>query len=116
MLFARRFAPLSETIMPRRFGSPTPLFFSAVWGRLQLQRRLAGKTEIDENPHNRTVRNKTSNHPGRHADGELDAGAWSCGMVAGLIHDIPTCKELIERIMVEAEAIIRSRLEALLAA
>jgi NADH:quinone reductase (non-electrogenic) len=37
-------------------------------------------------------------------------------MVAGLIHDIPTCKELIERIMVEAEAMIRSRLEALLAA
>ena len=32
-------------------------------------------------------------------NGELDAGAWSCGMVAGLIHDIPTVKELIERIM-----------------
>ena len=49
-------------------------------------------------------------------DGELDAGAWSCGMVAGLIHDIPTCKELIDRIMAEAEAIIGSRLEGLLAA
>jgi nitronate monooxygenase len=49
-------------------------------------------------------------------DGELDAGAWSCGMVAGLIHDIPTCEELIARIMAEAEAIIRSRLEGLLAA
>jgi nitronate monooxygenase len=49
-------------------------------------------------------------------DGEMDAGAWSCGMVAGLIHDIPTCKELIGRIMAEAEAIIRSRLEGLLAA
>jgi NADH:quinone reductase (non-electrogenic) len=49
-------------------------------------------------------------------DGELDAGAWSCGMVAGLIHDIPTCKELIDRIMAEAEAIIRNRLEGLLAA
>jgi hypoxanthine phosphoribosyltransferase len=36
-------------------------------------------------------------------DGELDAGAWSCGMVAGLIHDIPTRKELIGRIMAEAE-------------
>ena len=47
-------------------------------------------------------------------DGELDAGAWSCGMVAGLIHDIPTCKELIDRIMTEAEAIIRSRLEGIL--
>jgi NADH:quinone reductase (non-electrogenic) len=49
-------------------------------------------------------------------DGEMDAGAWSCGMVAGLIRDIPTWKELIDRIMIEAEAIIRSRLEGLLAA
>jgi NADH:quinone reductase (non-electrogenic) len=49
-------------------------------------------------------------------EGDMDAGAWSCGMVAGLIHDIPTCKELIERIMREAEAIIRQRLEGLLAA
>ncbi|PJG53113.1 nitronate monooxygenase [Bradyrhizobium forestalis] len=43
-------------------------------------------------------------------DGQMDAGAWSCGMVAGLIHDIPSCKELIDRIMDEAETIIRSRL------
>jgi nitronate monooxygenase len=43
-------------------------------------------------------------------DGDMDAGAWSCGMVVGLIHDIPTCKELIDRIMSEAEQIIRGRL------
>ena len=36
--------------------------------------------------------------------------AWSCGMVAGLIHDIPTCKELVERIVSDAEEIIKSRL------
>ena len=48
--------------------------------------------------------------------GEMDAGGWSCGMVAGLIHDIPTCKELIDRIMAQAEEIIRQRLEGLLAA
>jgi nitronate monooxygenase len=42
--------------------------------------------------------------------GDLDAGAWSCGMVAGLIHDVPTCKELIDRIMKEADALIRGRL------
>ncbi|HEY1414309.1 MAG TPA: nitronate monooxygenase family protein [Caulobacteraceae bacterium] len=48
--------------------------------------------------------------------GEMDAGGWSCGMVVGLIHDIPTCKQLIERIMAEAEAIIRDRLGTLLAA
>src|ERR1700730_11923789 len=29
-------------------------------------------------------------------DGDMDAGAWSCGMVVGLIHDIPTVKELID--------------------
>jgi nitronate monooxygenase len=39
-------------------------------------------------------------------EGTMDAGAWSCGMVAGLIHDIPTCQELIDRIMLEAEEII----------
>ena len=49
-------------------------------------------------------------------DGEMDAGAWSCGMVAGLIHDVPTVAELIGRIMREAEALIRGRLEGLLAA
>ena len=43
-------------------------------------------------------------------EGDMDAGAWSCGMVAGLIHDIPTCKQLIDRIMSEAEGIIRDRL------
>ena len=43
-------------------------------------------------------------------EGAMDAGAWSCGMVAGLIHDIPTCKELIERVVSEAEEIIASRL------
>ena len=46
--------------------------------------------------------------------GDMDAGAWSCGMVVGLIHDIPTCKELIDRIMGEAEALIRRRLEGML--
>jgi nitronate monooxygenase len=43
-------------------------------------------------------------------DGNMDAGAWSCGMVAGLIHDVPTVKELIDRIMSQANAIITSRL------
>jgi NADH:quinone reductase (non-electrogenic) len=48
-------------------------------------------------------------------DGTMDAGAWSCGMVAGLIHDVPTCKELIDRIMAEADAIIRQRMMGMLA-
>jgi NADH:quinone reductase (non-electrogenic) len=46
-------------------------------------------------------------------DGDMNAGAWSCGMVAGLINDIPTCKELIDRIMSEADGLIRQRLEGM---
>ena len=48
-------------------------------------------------------------------EGTMDAGAWSCGMVAGLIHDIPTCKELVERIVADAEEIIKSRLSQFVA-
>ncbi len=44
-------------------------------------------------------------------DGQMDAGGWSCGQVAGLIHDIPTVKELVDRIMSEADEIIAQRLK-----
>ncbi|WP_293908226.1 nitronate monooxygenase family protein [Phenylobacterium sp.] len=47
-------------------------------------------------------------------DGQMDAGGWSCGMVAGLIHDIPTVKDLIDRIMAEAESLIAERLAGFL--
>src|SRR6476646_4100813 len=47
-------------------------------------------------------------------DGEMDSGAWSCGMVVGLINDIPTVKELIDRIMADAERLIRERLTGFL--
>ncbi len=42
--------------------------------------------------------------------GDLSKGVFWAGMVQGLIHDIPTCKELIDRIISEAEAIIDQRL------
>ncbi len=47
-------------------------------------------------------------------EGDMDAGAWSCGMVAGLIHDVPTVGELVSRIMREAEQIVSQRLARLL--
>ena len=46
------------------------------------------------------------------SDGDMDAGAWSCGMVAGLIHDIPSCDELVGGMVKEAEEIIAKRLAA----
>ena len=47
-------------------------------------------------------------------DGDMDAGAWSCGMVAGLIEDIPSVQALVDGIMAEAEEIISRRLQSLI--
>jgi NADH:quinone reductase (non-electrogenic) len=49
-----------------------------------------------------------------YANGDADHGIWSAGQVQGLIHDIPSCAELVSRIMREAEAIIRTRLGSML--
>lgn len=64
------------------------------------------------------VRDLVAGKRGRAAleDGAIDEGIWSAGQVQGLIHDIPSCKDLVDRIVSEAEAIIRKRLEASLAA
>ncbi|OJF84970.1 nitronate monooxygenase [Nocardia seriolae] len=47
-------------------------------------------------------------------EGDLDAGIWSAGQVQGLIDDIPTCGELVSRMVSEAEALIRERLAGML--
>ena len=49
-----------------------------------------------------------------YATGDADEGIWSAGQVQGLIHDIPTCAELVSRIMRDAEAIIQSRFEGMM--
>lgn len=83
---------------------------TAVEKILEIEREKGAATSIEDirdfvaGPKNRRVLQ----------EGVMDAGAWSCGMVAGLIHDIPSCKELIDRIMREAETIIRTRLEGFL--
>jgi nitronate monooxygenase len=56
-----------------------------------------------------------SRSPAVFEKGELDAGVWSSSGVMGLIHDVPTCAELIERIVADATEIIRKRLPAMVA-
>ena len=46
--------------------------------------------------------------------GDLSKGVFWAGMIQGLIHDIPTCQELIDRIIGEAEAIVRDKLASML--
>ena len=79
---------------------------------LEIEQEKGSDVDIED------IRHLVAGEQGRKVlhDGEMDAGAWSCGMVAGLIHDIPTCEELIDRIMSEADEIIRGRLEGLLGA
>ncbi len=85
---------------------------AAVERVLEIEREKGPEVTIED------IRRFVAGEQGRKVlhDGEMDAGAWSCGMVAGLIHDVPTVKELVDRIMSEAEQIIRERLEGLLAA
>jgi nitronate monooxygenase len=45
----------------------------------------------------------------------MDGGIWSVGQSQGLIHDIPSCKELVSRIMRQADGIIHARLDRMAA-
>lgn len=78
---------------------------AAVERLLEKERELGEKLKFDD-----IIEEVAGVYPSIMLEGEMDAGAWSCGMVAGLIHDIPTCQELIDRIMAQAEEIITSRL------
>lgn len=46
-------------------------------------------------------------------EGDTEAGIMSAGQIMGLIHDIPTCQELIDRIMSDAEEVIQDRLASM---
>jgi nitronate monooxygenase len=48
--------------------------------------------------------------------GDLDAGVWSVGQAQGLVHDVPSVKELVDRIVAEAEGLIAGQLAGLLTA
>jgi NADH:quinone reductase (non-electrogenic) len=78
---------------------------------LQKERELGAKLKFED-----IIEQVAGVYPKIMLEGTMDAGAWSCGMVAGLIHDVPSCKELIDRIMAEAGAIIHQRLARFAAA
>lgn len=78
---------------------------AAVEKIVETERRLGDKTTFED------IREGVAGvYPKIMYEGQMEIGAWSCGMVAGLIHDIPTVEELITRIMAQAEEIITQRL------
>ena len=80
---------------------------SAVERILEKEQRLGDKLEFKD-----IVEEVAGVYPRIMLEGEMEIGAWSCGMVAGLINDIPTCEELISKIMSDADEIISKRLLA----
>src|SRR5271168_5335724 len=76
---------------------------------LEIEREKGASLKIDD------IHDQVAGvYPRVMVDGDMEAGAWSCGMVVGLINDVPTVKELIDRIMADAEAIMRQRLTGFL--
>jgi nitronate monooxygenase len=82
---------------------------AAVESLLEKEKRLGDKLKFED-----IIDEVAGVYPRIMMEGDMDAGAWSCGMVAGLINDIPTVKELIDRIMGQANAIIEERLAGML--
>ncbi len=95
----------TELIMRPLRNTERVLKNDAVTRILEKEKSLGDKIQIQD-----IFGEVAGKYPKIMQEGAMDEGAWSCGMVAGLIHDIPTCKELIERVVKEAEEIIAGRL------
>ena len=83
---------------------------AAVERLLEKEKELGDKIEFKD-----VIEEVAGVYPRIMTEGDMDAGAWSCGMVAGLIHDIPTVADLIDRIMTEANGIMTERFAKILA-
>ena len=80
---------------------------AAVERIIEKEKELGDKTQIND-----IMGEVAGVYPKIMSEGTMDAGAWSCGMVAGLIHDVPSCQELVDSMMKEANDIINARLKA----
>jgi nitronate monooxygenase len=72
---------------------------------LEIEREKGAALKIED-----IVEQVAGIYPKVMVEGDMEAGAWSVGMVVGLIHDVPSCRELVDRIMREAEEIVGRRL------
>ncbi len=72
---------------------------------IEKEQQLGGDLKIDD-----IIAEVAGVYPKIMTEGDMDAGAWSCGMVAGLIHDVPSCEELVTQVITEARDIINSRM------
>ena len=73
---------------------------------LRIEKEKGGATAIDD------IHHLVTGAKGRLVlqEGRMDEAAWSCGMVTGLIRDVPSCADLMDTIMADAQRLIRERL------
>ncbi len=101
---------LDTRLIMRQLRNTERVLNSASVERLrEIEREKGDKLKIDD-----IFEQVAGIYPSVMIDGNVDAGAWSCGMVVGLIHDVPSVKELVDRIMSQAEQLVRSRLAGML--
>jgi nitronate monooxygenase len=97
---------LDTTLIMRSLRNTERVLKNAAVERvIEKEKQLGAELRIDD-----IIDEVAGIYPKIMQDGAMDAGAWSCGMVAGLIHDVPSCRELIDGIMLEANSIIRNKL------
>ncbi|MCP3938210.1 MAG: nitronate monooxygenase [Actinomycetia bacterium] len=115
-------APIHDAFKERMVGNDereTRLIFRTLRNTARVMRNAVSQEVVDIEVQGEAtfddVQHLVAGVRGRKAmaDGDPDGGIWSAGMVQGLIEDIPTVKELVDRIVADAEAIINSRLEGM---
>lgn len=117
---ATREAPLHENVK-------TALRDAKVTDTTHIFRTMGNTERVYKNKAAEEVRAIEAQHPGEfdkihhlvkgenyrqsfQETGDMQSSCWSCGLSIGLIDDVPTCQELVEGIVAEAEDIIRTRM------
>ena len=99
----------STTLMFRTLNNTARVFKNSVSTKVVEIESQPGDTNFD------SLKDLVAGSRGRERcieSGEIDDGVWTAGMVMGLIHDIPTCEELIQRMVFEAREAVYDRLAA----
>src|SRR5262245_26089916 len=121
---ATKEAPIHQNVKEKIVGSDersTSLIFRTMRNTSRVYGNSVAKKAIEMEMEGKTIQEigpLVSGAKGRvvYETGDLEHGVWSAGTCMGLINDIPTCKELVERIVSEAEAMIKGRLAKSIAA
>ena len=117
-----REAPVHESVKARIVAADersTDLLFRTLRNTSRVQRNSVSTEVIakeSEGAGFEQIRHLVAGQRGRqvYETGDLEAGIWSVGMVQGLIHDVPSVAELVQRIMAEAREVVTGRLSPLI--